>query len=107
MIEKLPVESAAGTLLKTPLYGAHRALGAKMIAFGDWEMPVEYSGLIAEHLAVRQAAGLFDVSHMGEFSVKGPGALAFLQRVASNDVGKLADVPGAILRAAPAERRAG
>ncbi len=85
------METAAGTLLKTPLYGAHRALGAKMIAFGDWEMPVEYSGLIAEHLAVRQAAGLFDVSHMGEFSVKGPGALAFLQRVASNDAGKLAD----------------
>ena len=54
-------------------------------------MPVEYSGLISEHMAVRKAAGLFDVSHMGEFEVEGPGALAFLQRVTSNDVAKLAD----------------
>ena len=61
-----------------------------MVAFGGWDMPVEYSGLISEHMAVRQAAGLFDVSHMGEFEVKGPGALAFLQRVTSNDVAKLA-----------------
>lgn len=61
-----------------------------MVAFGGWEMPVEYSGLIGEHLAVRKAAGLFDVSHMGEFEVEGPGALTFLQRVTSNDVGRLA-----------------
>jgi glycine cleavage system T protein (aminomethyltransferase) len=60
-----------------------------MVAFGGWEMPVEYSGLIAEHLAVRKAAGLFDVSHMGEFEVEGPGAVAFLQRVTANDVAKL------------------
>jgi aminomethyltransferase len=63
-----------------------------MVPFGGWEMPVEYSGLIAEHLAVRQKAGLFDVSHMGEFEIEGAGALAFLQRVTANDVGKL--VPG-------------
>ncbi len=62
-----------------------------MVAFGGWEMPVEYNGLIGEHLAVRTAAGLFDVSHMGEFEVEGPGALAFLQRVTSNDVARLAD----------------
>jgi aminomethyltransferase len=62
-----------------------------MVAFGGWEMPVEYSGLIAEHMAVRTAAGLFDVSHMGELEVEGPGALAFLQRVTSNNVSKLAD----------------
>jgi aminomethyltransferase len=78
-------------LRKTPLHAVHRASGAKMVAFGGWEMPVEYSGLIAEHLAVRKAAGLFDVSHMGEFEVEGPGALRFLQRVTSNDVARLAD----------------
>ena len=61
-----------------------------MVAFGGWDMPVEYSGLISEHMAVRQAAGLFDVSHMGEFTVEGPGALGYLQRVTSNDVAKLA-----------------
>lgn len=76
-------------LRKTPLNPVHRASGAKMVAFGGWEMPVEYSGLIAEHLAVRKAAGLFDVSHMGEFEVEGPGALAFLQRVTANDVDRL------------------
>jgi aminomethyltransferase len=69
----------------------HRELGAKMVAFGGWEMPVEYSGLIAEHMSVRKAAGLFDVSHMGELTVEGPDALAFLQRTTANDVAKLAD----------------
>ncbi len=62
-----------------------------MVPFGGWDMPVEYSGLIAEHMAVRKAAGLFDVSHMGEFEVTGAGALAFLQRVTSNNVAKLRD----------------
>jgi aminomethyltransferase len=62
-----------------------------MVPFGDWEMPVEYGGLISEHLAVREAAGLFDVSHMGEFEIEGEGALAFLQRVTANDVAKLTD----------------
>jgi aminomethyltransferase len=79
-------------LRRTPLHSAHRARGAKMVPFGGWEMPVEYSGLIAEHLAVRRKAGLFDVSHMGQFEIEGAGALAFLQRVTANDVGKL--VPG-------------
>jgi aminomethyltransferase len=78
-----------GPLLRTPLYDVHRESGAKMVPFGGWEMPVEYSGLIAEHLAVRRAAGLFDVSHMGELEVEGPGALAFLQRITSNDVSRL------------------
>jgi len=62
-----------------------------MVPFGGWDMPVEYSGLIAEHTAVRTAAGLFDVSHMGQFEVEGEGALAFLQRTTANDVGKLVD----------------
>ena len=78
-------------LLKTPLNAAHRESGAKMVPFGGWDMPVEYAGLISEHMAVRTAAGLFDVSHMGEFTVEGPGAQAFLQAVTSNDVAKLVD----------------
>jgi aminomethyltransferase len=77
-------------LRKTPLHAVHQESGAKMVPFGGWEMPVEYSGVIAEHQAVRAAAGLFDVSHMGEFEVSGPGALGFLQRVTANDVAKLA-----------------
>jgi glycine cleavage system T protein (aminomethyltransferase) len=85
------LETAVGTLRKTSLNPVHRELGAKMVAFGGWEMPVEYSGLINEHMAVRNAAGLFDVSHMGELEVEGLGSLAFLQRVTSNNVGKLAD----------------
>ncbi|HEY8150141.1 MAG TPA: glycine cleavage system aminomethyltransferase GcvT [Vicinamibacteria bacterium] len=76
---------------RTPLNAVHRASGAKMVPFGGWDMPVEYSGLISEHMAVRKAAGLFDVSHMGEFEVEGPGALPFLQRVTANDVAKLVD----------------
>src|SRR5688572_7541300 len=62
-----------------------------MVPFGGWDMPVEYAGLISEHMAVRTAAGLFDVSHMGEVTVEGPGALAFLQGVTSNDVSRLVD----------------
>src|SRR5271169_1520446 len=78
-------------LKKTPLNDIHRAAGAKMVPFGGWDMPVEYSGLIAEHNAVRKAAGLFDVSHMGEFEIEGPGALRFLQRVTCNDVARLSE----------------
>jgi aminomethyltransferase len=84
------LETATG-MRKTPLNALHRASGAKMVPFGGWDMPVEYSGLISEHMAVRKAAGLFDVSHMGEFEVEGAGALAFLQRVTSNDVARLTD----------------
>src|SRR5512143_3015435 len=78
-------------LRKTPLNAIHRESGAKMVPFGGWDMPVEYSGVIAEHNAVRTAAGLFDVSHMGQFEVEGEGALAFLQRTTANDVAKLVD----------------
>src|SRR5512137_644600 len=78
-------------LRQTPLNAVHRESGARMVPFGGWDMPVEYAGVIAEHNAVRTAAGLFDVSHMGEFEVEGPGALAFLQRVTSNNVAKLVD----------------
>ena len=76
---------------KTVLNQVHRDLGARMVEFGGWDMPVQYSGVIAEHLAVRSAAGLFDVSHMGEFEVTGPGAMAFLQFATINDLLALAD----------------
>ena len=84
-------ESAATTLLKrTPLFEIHRELGARMVEFGGWEMPVQYTGVIDEHRAVRERAGLFDVSHMGEFRVEGPGAEAFLQGLVPNNVARLA-----------------
>lgn len=76
---------------KTPLNQLHHQAGARMVEFGGWEMPVQYSGVIAEHLAVRSAAGLFDVSHMGEIEVKGPQAFDFLQYATTNDVSKLED----------------
>ncbi|WP_029918239.1 glycine cleavage system aminomethyltransferase GcvT [Pelobacter seleniigenes] len=76
---------------KTPLNELHHHLGARMVEFGGWEMPVQYSGVIAEHLAVRQAAGLFDVSHMGEIEVSGPQAFEFLQYATTNDLSKLVD----------------
>jgi len=81
------VESSA--LRRTPLYARHVALGARMVPFGGWEMPVEYSGITDEHLAVRTRAGLFDVSHMGQIEVAGRDALAGLQRITSNDASKL------------------
>ena len=73
----------------TALNAVHKALGAKMVPFAGYEMPVQYAGVTVEHHAVRQAVGVFDVSHMGEFYVEGPDALAFLQSVTSNDVSKL------------------
>jgi aminomethyltransferase len=82
-------------LNKTPLNATHRALKAKMVDFGGWDMPVEYpcpgGGLIAEHLAVRTAVGLFDVSHMGEIQFRGPGSLAAVQHVTMNDASRLKD----------------
>ncbi|KEF34831.1 aminomethyltransferase [Deinococcus sp. RL] len=76
-------------LKRTPLHAAHLRAGARMVPFGGWEMPVQYAGVRAEHEAVRTRAGIFDVSHMGEFRVAGPDAEAFLQRVTTNDVAKL------------------
>ncbi|BCR04130.1 aminomethyltransferase [Desulfuromonas versatilis] len=76
-------------LKQTPLNAAHKRLGARMVDFGGWEMPVQYRGVIEEHLAVRNAAGLFDVSHMGEIEVKGEGAFAFIQELTVNDAAKL------------------
>lgn len=76
-------------LRKTALNALHRQLKAKMVDFGGWEMPVEYSGLIAEHNAVRNAVGIFDVSHMGDIQLRGPGSLAAVQKLLMNDASKL------------------
>jgi aminomethyltransferase len=77
------------TLLRTPLFDRHVALGARLVPFAGWEMPVQYEGVIPEHRAVRTDAGAFDVSHMGEFVVEGPAARAFLQTVLSNELDRI------------------
>jgi aminomethyltransferase len=76
-------------LKRTPLHAAHVRLGARMIPFGGWDMPVQYSGIVEEHRTVRAAVGCFDVSHMGEFEFRGPDALRALQRLTTNDVAQL------------------
>ncbi|HEY2961022.1 MAG TPA: glycine cleavage system aminomethyltransferase GcvT [Pyrinomonadaceae bacterium] len=84
--------ATAPQLKQTPLNNAHRQLGGRMIDFGGWDMPVQYpAGTIEEHLRTRTHAGLFDVSHMGEVDVRGPDAVAFVNRLTSNDVTKLVD----------------
>jgi aminomethyltransferase len=85
------VPSAAETLRKTPLHDRHQAAGARLVPFAGWEMPVQYAGVREEHMAVREAAGVFDVSHMGEVETSGPDAEAFLQRLLSNDLTALAE----------------
>src|SRR5947207_3441444 len=79
----------ARTLQRTPLHDAHVDLGARMVPFAGWEMPVQYQGVIPEHKAVRNDCGVFDVSHMGEFEVEGPRATELLQATLSNDLGKI------------------
>jgi aminomethyltransferase len=90
-----PAASIATPLKKTALNATHRALKAKMVDFGGWDMPVEYpgpgGGLIAEHMAVRTGVGLFDVSHMGEVQFRGHGALDAVQRITMNDASRLQD----------------
>jgi aminomethyltransferase len=79
-------------LKRTPLYNIHKQLGARMIEFGGWEMPVQYSGIIDEHLTVRSKAGLFDLSHMGEIEIRGASALRLIQKLITNDAaGRLVD----------------
>jgi aminomethyltransferase len=82
---------ATAELRKTSLNSTHRRMGAKMVNFGGWDMPVEYTGILAEHQAVRTRAGLFDVSHMGEIDVRGPGALDLVQWVTCNNAAKLTE----------------
>src|ERR1041385_1255651 len=78
------------TLKRTPLWAVHKQLGARLVEFGGWEMPVQYTSIVDEHLAVRAAAGLFDISHMGEVFVTGPAALDFLNGTLTNDLRKCA-----------------
>ena len=86
--------SDPASLKHTPLESAHVACGARMVEFGGWFMPVQYSGIMDEHKAVRSASGMFDISHMGEVTVEGPGALAWLESLLTNRVGKLAVTRG-------------
>ena len=88
----IELTATAPQLKQTPLNSAHRQLGARMVDFGGWDMPVQYpAGTIEEHLRTRNHAGLFDVSHMGEVDVRGVDAIAFVNRLTSNDVSKLVD----------------
>src|SRR3954471_3407462 len=83
--------TSSPTLKRTPLYDVHKALNAKIVPFAGFEMPVQYpTGITAEHKAVRESAGLFDVSHMGEFMIRGPQAIDFANYVTTNDVSALA-----------------
>jgi aminomethyltransferase len=82
---------ATETLRRSPLHDRHLAAGAKLIGFAGWEMPVQYAGIRAEHLAVRERVGVFDVSHMGQIETRGPDAQAFLQHLLSNDLRRLAE----------------
>ncbi|MBZ0252541.1 MAG: glycine cleavage system aminomethyltransferase GcvT, partial [Candidatus Methylomirabilis sp.] len=82
-------ETAEQPLLRTPLYKAHKALGAKMVPFGGWDMPVLYTGVIEEHECVREKVGLFDVSHMGEVEIKGGRALEVVQELTTNDASQM------------------
>src|SRR5919204_5843244 len=77
------------TLLRTPLYERHLRLGARMVPFAGWEMPVQYEGVLPEHRAVRNDCGVFDVSHMGELEVEGPRAHELLQGLLSNDLDRV------------------
>jgi aminomethyltransferase len=85
------LDSMATAVKRTPLYSLHRSLGARMTEFGGFEMPLSYSGIIEEHRAVRSAAGIFDLSHMGEFGLSGSAALGALERTLTNSAGRLAD----------------
>jgi aminomethyltransferase len=88
----LPKDAEVGTLLKSPLHERHVAAGAKFAAFSGWSMPLEYAGagVLAEHAAVRNAVGIFDVSHLGKATVAGPGAADFVNRCLTADLGKIA-----------------
>jgi aminomethyltransferase len=92
--EPLPVTDRIGavqTLRRTPLYERHAALGARLVPFAGWEMPVQYTSIVAEHRAVRTSAGVFDVSHMGQLSLAGDGAHDYLQALLSNDLDRIAE----------------
>jgi aminomethyltransferase len=78
-------------LKRTPLFETHRRLGAKLVEFGGWEMPIQYTSIIEEHQTVRSSVGIFDVSHMGEIEITGPNALDLVQKLITNDASTLKD----------------
>ncbi|MEI6535923.1 MAG: glycine cleavage system protein T, partial [Verrucomicrobiaceae bacterium] len=86
--------SESASLKRSPLHEMHVELGARMVPFAGWEMPVQYKGIVDEHKAVRERAGIFDISHMGQFLIEGRGAEAFLKRALTNNVSKLAPGQG-------------
>ena len=90
----LPFETVPDPIAESPLASLHAALGARMIPFAGWNLPVEYSGLLAEHKATRQAAGLFDISHMGQIRAQGKDTLPCLESILANDPAKLKDSEG-------------
>src|SRR5690349_15954969 len=91
MVPPVNAESTpTAPIQRTPLFEQHRALSARLVPFAGWEMPIQYAGIVEEHRAVRERAGLFDVSHMGELRLTGPGAEQFVDGLVTNDVGSLA-----------------
>ncbi|MFZ0791307.1 MAG: glycine cleavage system aminomethyltransferase GcvT, partial [Chromatiaceae bacterium] len=92
--------------LQTPLFHEHERLGARIVPFGGWDMPLHYGSQIEEHHAVRRSAGMFDVSHMRPVDIAGPGAQAFLRRLIANDVAKL-KAPGKALYSCMLNEHAG
>src|SRR5258707_13872805 len=90
MTTSAPTLTASATL-RTPLYKRHVALGGRMVDFGGWELPQQYTSIRDEHLAVRKVAGLFDVSHMGRFRITGDATAAFVQSIVTNDVSSLGE----------------
>ena len=99
----LNMTTSETALKATPLNAVHRELGAKMVDFGGWDMPVQYSGIIDEHNAVRNRAGVFDVSHMGEIEVRGPEALQLVNYISTNDASKLKVLVSIFGRETPVE----
>src|SRR5207245_1425441 len=86
---KTSAPTLTASLARTPLYDRHVALGGRMVDFGGWELPQQYTSIRGEHIAVRKVAGLFDISHMGRVVVRGPGAAGFVQGLVTNDVSRL------------------
>jgi aminomethyltransferase len=89
------------TLQRTPFYFLHQQNGARLVDFAGWEMPVQFEGVMAEHRAVRERVGLFDISHMGQVWVTGPGARNTLDRMVTNDIASLAPEPGRLRSVVP------
>jgi len=87
----MPEHYGLSMLSSTPLHDRHTEAGAKMADFGGWDMPIEYTGTVAEHTAVRESVGIFDVSHMGKIAIHGPGAAAFINSVVANDLDRIGD----------------